>query len=239
MRNDQAPMNKLATMTNDQNSNLGWSSLESLEFGPCLELGAWNLNIRKDHRARAGHLLMEMLIVVAIMGILSAMAITQFSPMVPTHLVAVAEIVAADLQYARGLAIANSSKYKLTFEPANNRFILTHSGTNTALNTLPYSPFRKSGASATQLITVLDQLLPAGPKMKLTGATTGAAPAAVTELEFREYGQTTAAEATTVWIQAGSGKERLFISVAVDPVTGLTSIGKPQSTVPTGLTAAN
>jgi hypothetical protein len=146
-------------------------------------------------------------------------------------------VVAADLAYARGLAVANGSKYKVTFEPANNKFVLKHSGTNTALTKLPASPFRRSGGDPNEQPTELDRLPTAGPRLKLTGVTTVATtPVSVTELEFREYGQTTRAEPTRVWLQAGSGKERLFISVTVDPVTGLTSIGAAQSTRPAGLT---
>src|SRR5262245_42798814 len=90
---------------------------------------------------RAALTLIELLLTIAVLGILAAILIPQLSGDVPERLDAGAQVVAADIDYARSLAVANNSTYRLTFDKATNSYCLQHTGSLAALNTLPRSPF--------------------------------------------------------------------------------------------------
>src|SRR5262245_20554250 len=96
---------------------------------------------RSPARRRCALTLIELLLTIAILGILAAILIPQLTGDLPERLNAGSQIVSTDLDYARSLAVSNNTSYRLTFDPANNLYYLRHSGTNAALNTLPRSPF--------------------------------------------------------------------------------------------------
>ena len=75
---------------------------------------------------------MEILFVVAILGIVTAAAVTLFQPNLTDELENAAQIVLSDAERARNLAVSNNSKYKLTFNTDGSGYYLTHSGTNTS-----------------------------------------------------------------------------------------------------------
>src|SRR5262245_22105781 len=85
--------------------------------------------------------LVEILIVSAILGILIAVAAPYLSSDVPYQLQMAADCVAGDLAYTRGLAVANNSSYRVTLDVAANTYEIKHTGSVTALNKLPPSPF--------------------------------------------------------------------------------------------------
>src|SRR3954467_3504147 len=102
--------------------------------------------------------LVELLLTIAVLGILAAILIPQLTGDLPERLTAGAQVVAADLDYARSLAVANNSPYRVTFDPANNLYSLRHSGTNAQFNTLPRSPFRQNDDPVDQQTTKLATL---------------------------------------------------------------------------------
>ncbi len=176
-------------------------------------------------RCARGLSLMELLLVVALMGILAGMAIPFFQTSLPEQLQAAAQVTAADLAYAQSLAVGHGSRYRITFEPVQNRYRLTHSGTNASLNNLPRHPLRAPGEALTQQTTDFDELPHTGSPVKLLGAyTLSGAWQPVTTLEFGPLGETTRTEPTYVWFQAGAGGTRRFISIRVQPTTGSATI---------------
>ena len=91
---------------------------------------------------RTAFTLLELLLVMAVVGILLGMVLTRDEPSANDQLRAAAAILASDLDYGRSLAVANSDTYRFTFDNQNNRYILQYSGSNTALSALPATPFR-------------------------------------------------------------------------------------------------
>jgi Tfp pilus assembly protein FimT len=181
--------------------------------------------------------LVELLIVITLMVVLTAAVMPRFESSVAEQLETTAQIVAADLDYARSLAVSNGSKYRVTFDESRQRYVLEHSGSNSALNTLPSSAFGRPGGSTTQHVVEMASLPHLGPVAELAGVrkTTNASQV-ITDVEFGPIGALTRSESTLVWLACGKGSQRMYLPVVIDSATGLTSIGDAVASRPTGLT---
>ena len=183
---------------------------------------------------RSGISLVEVLISVSILGILAAAVLTLSQPNLHERLIAVAQVVSADLDYARSLAVTHASHYSVTFDVNANRYVLTHTGSNGALDSLPASPFRQPDDAATDQTTDLGTLPTNGGVVQLA-AVQRLLPMAedVTDIEFGSLGSTTRAEPTVIWLSAGEGAATLYMSIEVDPIVGLTRMTDIQTESPT------
>lgn len=189
--------------------------------------------MRAAIRQSAGFSLVELLIVISLIGILTALAIPSANSGIRDQLQSAAETVAADITYARSLAVTNSSKYKLAFDTEQSAYTLQHSGTNAALANLPPSPFRSSQDSATTQTVKLADLPRLGAAVQFIGVySSGATAAVVSDLEFGPLGESSRSQETVIWLSAGKGAGRRFLSVRVNPVTGLCWIEGFQATIP-------
>lgn len=192
-------------------------------------------NSRSPHcrDPRRGFSLIEALVTVVLLGILAATVIPYFGTQIPSQLEGVAQIVAADLDYARNLAIANGSSYRITFQPDNNRYVLEHTGPNNLLEALPSSAFRLPTDPADKQTTALDELPLSQPRVAFLGATLGSSTARVNSLEFTSLGGTSSPQEVALWLACGSGSVRRYLAVRVSPITGLAEIGEVQAIAPT------
>jgi prepilin-type N-terminal cleavage/methylation domain-containing protein len=185
-------------------------------------------------RHRAALTLIELLLTIAVLGILAAILIPQLSGDLPERLSAGAQVVATDIDYARSLAVANNSSYRLTFDTTTNSYYLQHSGTNTLLNPLPRSPFRQNDDPPNRQTTKLSMLPLPEPGVRLVGVVLMQGSLQSTNsIEFAPLGGTTSTCQSVIWLSCGSGKLARYVSIQVDPVTGLVTIGPIQSALPT------
>lgn len=172
----------------------------------------------------AGFTLVELLIVLTVMGIVAAMIVPQLEPGAAHQLRAVGAIVVSDLDYARHLAVANQSTYRVDFDASGARYVITHSGANSAYDTLPNSPFRHTGDPPTEHICRFDDLPHVGVRVDFLGiafeSTTG------NRLEFDSLGSVTNGGNATIWLAGGVGQTRYYLPIVVNGTTGLATVGE-------------
>lgn len=193
-----------------------------------------NLRCRSPH----GFTLIELLLVVAILGILSALVLPDAHSSVPEQLDGAAHALVSDLAWARSLAVDYESKYRVTFNVATNSYLLEHTGTNTALDTLPRLPTQTLSDTTDEYVVRLDDAptLGASAAKLLAAGTAGSLATTTATVEFGPLGETTSSAETLIWLTAGTNQARRYLAVSVDPITGLAWVGELTATLPTGVT---
>jgi prepilin-type N-terminal cleavage/methylation domain-containing protein len=182
--------------------------------------------------------LIEVLLTIAVLAILAGILIPQLSGDLPERLSAAVQVVSADLDYARSLAVSNNTSYRISFDIANNKYVLQHSGSNAQFNTLPRSPYKQLDDPSTQQTTKLALLPIPEPGVKLAAVVQmQGAGVAATSIEFGPLGNTLPINTppSVVWLSCGSGAAQRFQSVSVNPVTGLVTIGPCVTALPSAI----
>jgi prepilin-type N-terminal cleavage/methylation domain-containing protein len=189
-------------------------------------------------RSSAGFTLVEILIVVALMSILAVAVIPSTAPSIHEDLTSAANIVAADLAYGRSLAVLNNDSYQFQFDLQNNQYALSYSGSSGSPPLLAASPFQSSQDPPNQYVVRLAKLPRLGMPVALFDVQLLAAqPVESTTIEFGSLGATTATQPAVIWLSAGSASGQRFISVSINPATGLATIGPYQAIAPAAANA--
>jgi Tfp pilus assembly protein FimT len=176
------------------------------------------------------------LVVITIVAIIAGVVVTQFDSTSYDRLLGTAQIVATDISRARNYAVTNNSSYKIAFQRDSNSYTLTHSGSNSTLDELPESAFHFSSGTTTQQTTDLSSL-PMGSGVSLAAIEASdpiltSMPEAVLSIEFGPLGETSRPLQTTIWLSTGADRDQRFISIEINPITGLTEIGTVQTITP-------
>ena len=193
--------------------------------------------IPPGRRACRGLSLVELIVVILIVAILATLAIPYVGSSVHDKLDAAAVAVVCDLELTRSLAVANSSNYRITFSTTNNEYALKHVGTNASLDVLPKSPFHDSSDSGKTLTARLKDLPSLDGDVQLVSVQINLpSPTEVTDVEFNRLGGTTRSDETVIWLAAGRGGDRRYLSIVINPTTGLAEPKPPaQKAKPTGV----
>ena len=101
------------------------------------------LNRKISSYSANGFTIIELMMVVVIMGIVALLAIPMISSGSDFQLRAAANIIAADLEYAKSLAITNQENYSIIFDASNESYEMHDSG-----GSIVDDPVRGSGGIA-------------------------------------------------------------------------------------------
>ncbi len=83
---------------------------------------------KKMYRFDRGFTLVELILVVLILGIAALVAVPMFASAADIQVRATANRIAADLDYARGLAITRQKNYAVVFDPATEFYDIREAG---------------------------------------------------------------------------------------------------------------
>lgn len=79
-------------------------------------------SVMKKYRQKNGFTLIELLVVVVILAIAAAMAVPMFSGSAQMQVQSAANMIAADLEYAKSMAISRQQQYGVVFDTGNGSY---------------------------------------------------------------------------------------------------------------------
>jgi prepilin-type N-terminal cleavage/methylation domain-containing protein len=85
----------------------------------------------KRNNTKTGFTLIELLVVVVILVIAGAMAVPMFSGSAQMQVQSAANMIAADLEYAKSMAISRQQNYGVIFDAGNNSYKVVDANDNT------------------------------------------------------------------------------------------------------------
>jgi len=190
----------------------------------------------RHSQTSAGYTILEVLVVILLMAILAGVLLPHSQPAIHEQLLSAAEVVASDLNYARSLAVTYGSRFGLRFDTEANAYSVEHFGADAALDTVPESIYADSRSNSGGYVVQLDDLPRVGPSVRLVGVVDTSAPSMLVEqIVFEPLGNLVSHGTQQVWLSAGSGDSARYISVSVNPTTGLVDVGSCTNTIPTEL----
>jgi len=192
-----------------------------------------------ERSRRRGFSLAELLIVVALLAIAAAVVVPNSSTSMATDLVQAAEVVVAELDYVRNLAVTYGSSYEATYSDDGTQLLLAHSGSNSSLDTLPAAPFGSVNDDPTQRVLRINELTSLAGDVRIVGAVavTDSGDEPIASIEFGPLGETTRSETTQLWLANGRESARRYVAIEINPITGLATPGDVTSTLPAVLSA--
>lgn len=177
---------------------------------------AWSISpkhaaSRPVARLDAGFTLIELLIVIVIIGISAAIAVPLLSSAASMQIRAAGGVVAADLEYAKSMAISRGQFYSVVFDAANEQYQIEDSTGNVIDHPVSKKPYVVDFASDARL-----------DRVEITGVNFGS----TNTVKFNYLGSpfdlndSDLNSAGTITLQA-AGLTRI---VTVEPVTGFISV---------------
>lgn len=100
-------------------------------------------SIMKKYRQKNGFTLIELLVVVVILAIAAAMAVPMFSGSAQMQVASAANMIAADLEYAKSMAISRQKIFGVAFDTANNKYDVVEYNDVTFHDDIQWHPVKK------------------------------------------------------------------------------------------------
>ena len=179
----------------------------------------------------AAFTLVELLIVVALVGLAIGMTVSEFGANQQTTADQAIRLIATQVDYVREMAVANNTKYTITFDTTNDRLVLAHTGNETGLDELPDSSFWQNAETGNDQYLHLAELPISWPIALSRAVQSSDQDALVSSVEFEPTGGTNAGDDVDLWIQVGESPAT-YATVNILNGTGLTEVGNLATTLP-------
>jgi hypothetical protein len=166
------------------------------------------------------------------MGIVAAVIVPRLEPGIAGQLEAAGSIVVSDLDYARQLAVVNQTSYMVDFPTGGAQYTITHSGSNSAYDALPNSPFRHPSDPATQHICRFTDLPQSGTRLQFVAWEASGSAATTGQLIFDPLGSLSSGNDSTIYLAASHGRSSFYLPIVVNATTGLARVGAMTSANP-------
>lgn len=180
---------------------------------------------------RAAYSLTELMVVVVLLAIAASFVLSSWRPNQVESLEAAAKVVASDLAYVRGLAVAKGSSYQITWDVASDRYSVKRVAADSSLQPVPPPPTVTGSASKSEYIEDLARL-PSGGCELIGVETTSTPKQSLEQFQFTPTGAVDPAQSIRVWLANGTGSSRRYLSVDVVPQTGIATIGELTAQAP-------
>jgi prepilin-type N-terminal cleavage/methylation domain-containing protein len=177
------------------------------------------MNMIYAHVKTAGFTLVELIVVIVIIGIISMMAVPMMSSAADMQARSAANRMAADLDYAKSLAMTHQKAFSVVFNPGNETYDIRETATDTVVED-PMRPGRDyvvdfANDSNLSRVNIVQSNFDADLSNAVTFNYLGA--------PYRGKGLTTALGVGRVTLQA----DTFTLYVDIEPVTGYVTITGP------------
>ena len=183
--------------------------------GPALYTPALELRCRMT-KSKYAFTIIEIIVVVVIISIAAMMAIPMISSAASTQVRSAANMLAADLEYARSISISRGNNYSVVFDKANETYSIQDSDGNIIQHPVRKGDYSVDFTTHGNLGDVLihDVVFNPGPTQTVTFDYLGSPYSGATTLSPVNSGE--------IQLKAGA----ITMKVTVEPVTGYITIVK-------------
>jgi type II secretory pathway pseudopilin PulG len=175
--------------------------------------------------------LLEVMIVILLLAIITGIVIPRAVTDRPEVLRSAAEVLAADLAFARSLAVTRGGPHKVVLFPGTGTYWIEYAGNNPALAELPSSPFAALDSTSRRLVFRLEEMAGVGRGITIWGCIPSQGSGEQTII-FDPLGSLVSPQDITIVLTALENHQPWYVAVRVRAATGHPEVGNPTRTPP-------
>ncbi len=175
--------------------------------------------------------LLEVMIVILLLAIITGIVIPRAGTDRPEVLRSAAEVLAADLTFARSLAVTRGGPHKVVLLPGTGTYWIEYAGNNPALAELPPSPFAALDSTSQRLVFRLEEMPGVGRGITIWGCIPSQGSGEQTII-FDPLGSLASPQDITIILTALENNQPWYVAIRVRAATGHPEVSNPTQTLP-------